>query len=424
MYYKGKQEIIMNERAKPGTRPVKGQEPEPPGKKTGFIGTLFMVIFILLLGELLFRVVFPLPELSNFNRIMYTPLKTTPEFEKLPQLSNASFFCTSDPDGAEFVNTLNLYGFRDKDWKIEKHIPRVIFIGDSFVEGFMAKDDETIPVGFAKHAEKDGLKIEVMNFGISATKLHHHFRLMRDVIPLFQPDHVIVVFYENDFPPLAYDPRWLENPLVPQYHSFLVPRVFQVIGQVIKGEPAALAWTRKPFQFFAPVPNPANPWTKREARNAAVVEPRIAKAMREGRFNPFVVNELNGAAGRLKRPIRVKPHLEALKRFAARHNTRLFLVYIPGRLQVSDYYVQFSKRFSKDTGITSLRHPRYRIHALTLARTAKSLSVPFLDLTPVIEEKEQQGIHCYWDYDPHMCGRGYLFTGKVIYSWWKAGKEN
>lgn len=413
----------MIQNTKSVSRGVNGREPKSLSKKIRFTATLFMVIFILLLGEILFRVVFPLPELSNFNRIMYTPLKTTSEFEKLPKLSNASFFSTSDPDGVEFVNTLNLYGFRDKNWKVEKHTCRVIFIGDSFVEGFMAEDDETIPVGFEKSAKRDGLKIEVMNFGISATKLHHHFQLMRDVLPLFKPDHVIVAFYENDFPPLPFDPQWLENPLVPCRHSMLLPRAIQVIKKVIKGEPTALAWTRPPFQFFAPVPNPANPWTERKDRNTTVVEPRIAKAMKEGRFNPFVLNELNGAAGRLKHPIRVRPHLKALKRFAAQHNTRLFLVYIPGRLQVSDYYIQFSKRFSKDKGIMSLRHPRYRIHALNLAQTAKSLSMPFLDLTPLIEAREQQGIHCYWDYDPHMRGDGYLFTGKAIYSWWKAEKE-
>jgi len=399
------------------------QEPKTRSKKPRFIGSFLLLILVLFMGELLFRVVFPLPEVSNFNRIMYTPLKTAPELEELARLSNASFYSTSSPDGVEFLHTLNLYGFRDKNWRVEKSSRRVMFIGDSFVEGFMAKDDETIPAGFAREAEKDGAAPEVMNLGVSATKLQHYFQLMRDAIPLFQPDDVVLVLYENDFPPPPYDPQWLENPLVPRYYSFLMPRIVQVIGWVIKGEFVALAWTRPPFRFFAPVPSPANPWTNRESQFRNIVEPRIATAMKEGRFNPFVVNEINGSAGRLNKPIDVRPHLAALQHYTARHHTRLYLVYIPGRLQVSDYYVQFSQRFSRDRGITSLRQRRYRAHALSLAKTAHSLSLPFLDLTPLIAARERQGIHCFWDYDPHMRGQGYLFSGKTIYTWWKVQRE-
>lgn len=399
------------------------QERKARGKKPHFIGSLFILILVLFMGELLFRVVFPLPEVSNFDRIMYTPLKTAPELEKLPRLSNASFYSTSDPDGVEFLHTLNLYGFRDKNWRVEKNTTRVMFIGDSFVEGFMAKDDETIPAGFAREAAKDGAAFEVMNLGVSATKLPDYFQLMRDAIPLFRPDDVVVVVYENDFPPPPYDPQWLANPLVPSYYSSLMPRIIQVIGQVIKGESMALAWTRPPFQFFAPVPSPANPWTDKENRLSDIVEPRIAKAMKDGRFNPYAVDEINDSAGRLGKPIDVRPHLAALQHFAARHNTRLYLVYMPGRHQVSNYYAQFSKQFSRDRRGASPRDGLYRDHSLSMAKTANSLSLPFLDLTPLIEAKERQGIHCYWDYDPHMRGEGYLFVGKTIYSWWKLQRE-
>jgi hypothetical protein len=234
---------------------------------------------------------------------------------------------------------------------------------------------------------------------------------------------VIVVLYENDFPSLPYDPRWLANPLTPRFNPVLLPRVVPVVEAILRGESAALAWTRKPFHFFAPVPDPANPWTEKEGQLTPMVEPHIAAAMKAGLFNPFVVNEINGAAGRLDKPIDIEPHLTALRNFTGRYNARLVLVYMPGRLQVSDYYVSFLRRFSRDGGVTSLRGQRYRVHALSLARTAKALTLPFLDLTTPIEAREQHGIHCYWDYDPHMRGSGYLFAAKTIYSWWRTQKE-
>jgi hypothetical protein len=416
---------MMNEpvNPEPHSRVKEGEESKKRKRKTRLIHILITLILILCLGEVLFRIILPLPEISNFNRIMYTPLKTTEEFARQSRLSNASYYSTSDPDGVEVVNTLNLYGFRDKDWKVEKKARRVIFIGDSITEGFMAGDNETIPVGFATSAEKEGVPLEVMNLGISATKFHHYFKLIRDALPLFQPDDVILIFSWNDFPPADYDPAWLKNPLIPHFHSSLPPRFFQVLAQVIRGEPVVTAWKSKPFQFFAPVPNPVNPWTTREARYSAFVEPGIARAMKNGRFNPFLVNEIGGTRGLLLTPIHVEQHLAALKQYAARYNASIFFVYVPSRLQVSDYYLQFAKRFSREDGKKSLRDARFRGHALTLGETARSLSLPFLDLTPTLEAREERGTHCYWEYDPHLRGDGYLFSGQIIYSWWKGQKK-
>ena len=67
---------------------------------------------------------------------------------------NASFRWNSKPDGASFVSHLNLYGFRDRQWNVapSRGTERVMFVGDSLTEGFMATDDETIARGYEKAA--------------------------------------------------------------------------------------------------------------------------------------------------------------------------------------------------------------------------------------------------------------------------------
>ena len=100
--------------------------------------------------ELAFRLTFSLPEVLNFNRITYSALAGPESVEDQQPLSNAAYTWASDPDGAEFVHHLNIYGFRDDDWKLakEEYSDRLLFVGDSFVEGFMSEDNETIPTVF------------------------------------------------------------------------------------------------------------------------------------------------------------------------------------------------------------------------------------------------------------------------------------
>jgi hypothetical protein len=71
----------------------------------------------------------------------------------------------SEPDGAAFPHQMNLYGFRDREWRVETDhgVERVLFLGDSFVEGFGAAQSDTIPRRFEDFLR--GRRVEVMNLG-------------------------------------------------------------------------------------------------------------------------------------------------------------------------------------------------------------------------------------------------------------------
>jgi hypothetical protein len=120
----------------------------------------------LVLSEVAARLVLPVPEVSNFNRIAFTPIgifggmdeisgaDPTPPMgrSKAPRypLRNVVVTWASEPDGRTFSHALNLYGFRGPDFRVQRRAEarRVLFLGDSFAEGFGAQNDETLPVVF------------------------------------------------------------------------------------------------------------------------------------------------------------------------------------------------------------------------------------------------------------------------------------
>ena len=120
-------------------------------------------MFTLLLLEASLRFLFPVPEVVNFNRVEYSNIFGGSEgLHRKRFLSNTSYSWHSEPDGKSYVHSLNLYGFRDRQWSMRKSRPRFMFVGDSCVEGFMAIDDETIPSFFAKEAAKYRCDVEVI----------------------------------------------------------------------------------------------------------------------------------------------------------------------------------------------------------------------------------------------------------------------
>jgi hypothetical protein len=381
------------------------------------------VLLALAAGEVLFRVVFPLPEIANFNRVDYSELRRGVRDQ--PPLMNASIRWTSEPDGASYVHALNLYGFRDgTTWRLrpDPRRHRVMFLGDSFVEGMMAGDHETIPSVFQGvrsvlwHSH-GGTPIEAMNFGMGGTGLGHYLRLAAAAIPLFRPRTVVLILYANDLPPPPLDPRWLSPSFHPVRFKRWVPRAAHVIRRTAKGRPVPRRWHTPPFSFFGAVPDPTNPLSDRAPGYEPFIEPALLDAMKRGTLNPYLSDHLARSAEALRQPVDVRPHLEALAALARREQSRLRVAYLPHSLQVSDYYMTFARRYAVEKTVSSLTDTEYQQHAVSLAETCRALSLPFLDLTPALRREEDAGRHLYWDYDNHMRPAGYAFVANAVAEW-------
>ena len=375
--------------------------------------TLFVALS-LAVAEVAARFLFVVPEVVNFSRIDYS--EVAPAAGARASLANAAFTYESAPDEARFVHHLNQYGFRDRAWTVHKtHARRVLFVGDSFVEGFMASDAETIPSVYERIARAAGVDLEAWNLGVGAAGWPEYLRLIPDAVVAFEPDEVVLVLYANDMLALApLSDADVRAPLKPMRRDPLGSALLATLVSVSEGRMPALARPRPPFPFFAAVPNASNPWSANGEEFSRAVEPSIAAAMRDGRFNPFVVNEPLTFATYLPRAVEVGGYMEYVKRFLDRHGVAFRVVYLPYASQVSDYYGQFSRRYSSGE-VPSLTSSEYQLHASIIAAEAARLKVPFLDLTPILLKMEDSGRHMYWNYDEHMRAAGYAVAAAAIW---------
>jgi lysophospholipase L1-like esterase len=369
--------------------------------------------FLLVLQEALLRAVFPLPEVLNFDRGRYAPMRATPETR-----------WASDPDGFSFVHALNLHGFRDREWTLEAPAgtTRLLFVGDSFVEGFSVGAADTIPAVFRDLAAADAQRVDVLNLGIGGGDLSTYARLLRDAVPLLRPAAVVFVVFANDVLGVRFDPGWLAEPTPLERSSPWMPRLAYVAGRLRAGERVPRRWTEPPFDFLAPVPDPRNPWSdgKVAGRLSAFVAPEIARAIRRGRFNPVLVDSLPWYRRHLSRPAEIGDHLRALRGYLARFGATLHVVYLPTKSQVSDRYLAAQAEFSPPGSATSLLGEAFGLHARLLAQSCAALDLPCLDLTPALRARDAAGPPLYWSYDDHMRPDGYRAVAEQIYGWWRA----
>ena len=264
-----------------------------------------------------------------------------------------------EPDDVEFVHNLNLYGFRDKEWTVKHKLgkQRVIFVGDSFVEGFMASDEEVIPRGFMQAASAKNSLFETLNLGVGASNIQKYYKLIGDVVPIFKPEHLFLVFYENDFPVVPeFESAWLDPSFVPEYAQLTQPRLLYIVDHIRANKMTPNIISARTFPFIAPIPDPRNPWSleRNVMHFEKYVAPEIADVMKRGRFNPYAANSYVAKKNNLVKSFDIFPHLKNLKTFVENNSLKLFVVYIPYNHQVSDAYLLFDSEFSADKNPTSL----------------------------------------------------------------------
>lgn len=387
-------------------------------RKSGkWLSILISLLVFLILQEVVLRMAFPLPELRNFNRITYQILDPIGE-DGPGYLRNINMTWSSSLDtSTAFTHAFNTYGYRDKEWKVKKKEgeKRIFFVGDSFVEGMMAPQNERMTESFLRAAEANGQFYDVFNCGMMGIGLNEYIKFLVDAVPIFKPDEVFLVLYANDIPfQRPYEPS---VPLVAEYQNPLKPRVLEVIDQMGTKAPIPFAWNKETRPFHEPVPAPGNPWTYNSPQLSKQVSERIAREMRLGKFNFFRTNWILEEEKFLKSAPEISQKLQFIRDFLSRQESKLTVFYIPSRSQVTDFYYQFERQacLVNCPDYLSLTGERYQLHRRVLASESEKLGFIFHDLTELVKKEEDQGNHLYWDYDDHMRGKGYRMLGQAIF---------
>jgi len=102
---------------------------------------------------------------------------------------------------------INNHGFRGRDVSRKKKpkTTRIMAMGDSFVFGIGAREDQTIPFLFEKFLAKEGVNAEVINAGFGSYSPLLHYLKTKDKYLKFKPDLVLYFF---DFSDLSDDWRY------------------------------------------------------------------------------------------------------------------------------------------------------------------------------------------------------------------------
>lgn len=375
---------------------------------------LIYILCVLLFQEVVFRVCFQVPEVTNFNRVNYQFLENHIYHDPDLFLENRTWQSSLDTNKV-FLHSFNEYGFRDGPWKLkkEKGKKRIVFIGDSFVEGVMSDLEQSIPKCYEKLA---GEKVEVYNAGMNGTGLENYLKLIRDIVPIFKPEELKLILYSNDFG-VAKTKIPNETSLVPEYSSRYMPRILAIVQRLISGKKIVFRWGRLTQPFLYPVPESSNPFSSKGHLLKKEVSPKVREAMKEATFNYYVINLLYKETQSLKRPMSLHDELAFVKKICLENNTKLSVYYIPSRNQVTDEYLKYDKEscLLKCKEQVSLTTAEYQIHAETLNRDCDQLGISFLDLTPIIREKEKKN-NLYWNYDEHMRDEGYKLVAEEMYN--------
>jgi hypothetical protein len=384
------------------------------GRKWVLIPLYMLSIF--LFQEALFRFSFPVAEIRNLDRAIFWNVNpNNPELQY--KRNRAKYWQSSVDTSATFLHEMNLYGFRDEEWTVEKSAgkQRVLFIGDSFIEGAMAPQDQTIPQGF-KNEAGDGF--EVMNAGMVGQGLVVYLQTVADLIPLYKPDVAVLCIYANDLGP--------DEPVVPQYYlepelyDLCKPRLFEFIHQMKNNNPILPRWTRKSQPFLPAVPLKANPWTLNEEVLKPQIKENLASEMIKGAFNPSRTNGLFIEEHYLKSIPKLGETVPFFQYVCAQNGVKPLIIYIPSRNQVTNHYLKFEKEMClvACNDSMNLTTEAYQLHQKILGNQCSEFNVNYIDLTAEIKAKEVAKNHLYWNYDEHMRGEGYLYLGKVLWERW------
>ena len=192
------------------------------------------------------------------------------------------------------------------------------------------------------------------------------------------------------------------------------------MGRVARNEPIYRRWPHSPVPFFAPVPDPSNPWTG-SAGPPKGLDPAIYRAMLAGTINPWLKEQSEAIPGMLEHdfskggsPVRF---LSRMQELCKPRGIDLVVAYVPFSGRVHARYAGSLIKLGMQPEIAHALagDPRYRRQNQHLAELCSVLNLPLADATVDLVRAEQGGVRQYWDFDTHPRPAGYAtIAGRIF----------
>jgi hypothetical protein len=309
---------------------------------------------------------------------------------------------------------INSRGLRGPERPYEKPpgVPRVLALGDSFVEAFMVGDAQTVTSRLEKALAARGCRAEVINGGTAAYSTDQEYLFYAQEGRRYSPDVVVLFVYHNDIPYLVLD----------DYLGVPKPRLDFSI------EPPALAQAPVPsYQPTSPAPPPAAAPPAAPAsyllefvkdrleRTSAATYNRLA---RRGLWEPLRKLPMNDELRLFRVPElgHLRPAwsaftwtLETLSKAVAASGARLVVAYVPSRMEVSVRTFELTRaRYDLDEGFD-----RSAV-ASRVRYIAGRLSLPMFDLTAPLAREDSALRPAYYPTDSHWNARGQEVAARAL----------
>lgn len=158
----------------------------------------------------LFSTIFTLGVLEVGLRVLKLP-NFSPEHQPCVYEQDAEIGYRYVADSADSIHrhfeidthiTINSQGWRDVEHTLDKpdDVTRVIAIGDSFTAAMHVPLDQTWPRLLEAQLNEalPDKQWEVINLGLDGTGTDVHLQILRENVAIYQPDYVVLAFFEND----------------------------------------------------------------------------------------------------------------------------------------------------------------------------------------------------------------------------------
>ncbi len=287
----------------------------------------------------------------------------------------------------DYVFTTNSHGRRDVEWPpaVIAAPENLLFIGDSFVNGFGVADDATMATRLEQSFRAQGREVEVFNFGIGgAISIPEYRRLLEQALGLgIQARTVLVgVFVGNDFTreEIAVDTRQPSAPSGWSVKQLITgSRLYAVTQSAVQNSPTLTGWTLRVGDWLR-VPVYRSPssyvflreWTEDETT--------------------FFYGRLDG--------------LLDIQRRCTETGKALYIVLIPNLIQVQNYDALSGSVYEAD-----------RPNRLVV-EYCREHDLPLLDLLPLLRDTYvAEGAPLYHAVDRHLNERGNAVAAAAVFSW-------
>jgi hypothetical protein len=311
---------------------------------------------------------------------------------------------------------INELGFRDTErgYRAAPGVFRVLVLGDSFVEGYTVPLEQVVSKVLESRLDAPGCRAEVLNAGVSAYSTDQELLLYQQEGSRYRPQVVALFFYYNDvLHTLRTHYYGRPKPILtfkdgpPRVHNFPVPQPSPA------PTPAATAVAAE-----APAaPEPQGSALFEAFQDTVQRWPRTYNALgRWGLWPPirprwpapemFVYRR--DATPEIEQAwLKTERILKALAQEVRGRSSRLVIVYVPSRMEVSDRDLEATRVWY---GLDEVSWGRAAV-LRRLRQAADAAGLPVLDLTPGLRRAQGFFRGPYFQHDGHWNARGHRVAG-------------